>query len=154
MTPDDETECRRVVLEYAMSKNEWDVLKYIFDRIQEGRHVAPARAALVAGLTNDEFTQRHIAMFGSYIYPRDRKYGTNPGRPPTISRDGPFSNVGADSICSVTERNRTTIEVVAEWPYLSTEGKTMFVLKKKADRWLIEGLKSSKYGGDWEINHL
>lgn len=71
-----------------------------------------------------------------------------------ISRDGPFANVSANSISSVTERNRHTIEVVADWPYLSTEGKTMFILKKNCGRWLIDGLKTSKYGGDWENAHL
>lgn len=154
MTPQDEYDCRRIVLGYATTKNEWDILKNIFDRLQEGRHVAPGRAALVTGLTNEEFTRRHIAMFAEYIYPRERKYGANPGGPTLISRDGPFSNVCADSICSVTERNHNTIELVAEWPYLSIEGMTMFVLKRKSNRWLIDGLKTSKYGGDWEIAHI
>ncbi len=78
------------------------------------------RAALVTGLTAEDFTERHIAMFSAYILPRERKYGTNPGGPTMISRDGPFANVSAESISSVTERNRNTIEVVADWPYLST----------------------------------
>ena len=154
MTPEDESECRRIVLGYATTKNEWDIQKNIFDRLQEGRHVASGRAALVTGLTNEDFTRRHIAMFAAYIHPRERKYGTNPGGPAMISRDGPFANVSAESICSVTERNRNTIEVVAEWPYLSLEGKTMFVLKRSSGRWLIDGLKTSKYGGDWENAHL
>ena len=147
---DPEAECRRVVLGYATAKNEWDILKYLFDRVKEGKHVAPGRAALVDGLTEEDLKENHIQLFSMYIYPRERKYGTTPGGPTMISRDGPFSNVDSDTISSVTERNRNTIDVVTEWPYVSTEGRTMFVLKKNADRWLIDSLKTSKYGGDWE----
>jgi hypothetical protein len=154
LTPEDEAECRRVVLGYANAKNEGDVLKYIFDRVQEGRHVSPSRAALVAGLSEVDFHTKHVSMFDSYIYPRDRKYGTNPGGPTMISRDGPFAGVDAATISSVTERNRNTVEVVTEWTYIGTEGRTMFVLKRKSGCWLIDSLKTSAYGSDWEASHL
>lgn len=117
MTPANEAECRRVVLGYANAKNEWDILKYIFDRVQEGRHESTSRAALVAGLSEQDFKTKHVSKFASYIYPKDRKYGTNPGGPTMISRDGPFARVDAATISSVTERNRNTIEVVTEWAY-------------------------------------
>lgn len=154
MSPELEDQCRRIVLGYATAKNEWDILKYIFDRVQEGRHVAPAHAARVAGLSEPILTERHVQMFSTYILPRDRKYGTTPGGPTLISRDGPFSNISPETILSVTERNRSTVEVVANWQYLSTEGQTMFVLKKNGDRWLIDSLKTSRDGVKWENNHL
>jgi len=93
-------------------------------------------------------------FFDSYIYPRDRKYGTNPGGPTGMSRDGPFTGVDAATISSVAERNRNTVEVLTEWTYLGTEGRTMFVLKRKSGRWLIDSLKTSKYGEKWEPGHL
>jgi hypothetical protein len=154
LTPEDEAECRRVVFEYAKAKNEWDVLKYIFDRLQAGMHVAPGRASLVAGLSEEEFHRRHVQMFSSYIYPRDRKYGAKPGGPTMISRDGPFGLVDASSITRVTERNHDTVEVVTDWTYVATEGETMFVLKKKSGHWLIDSLKTSYNGSDWENKHL
>jgi hypothetical protein len=150
LTPEDDIECRRVVLGYALAKNEWDILKYILDRIRHNMHVSPARAALVEGLSEEDLRLRHISMFDSFIFPRDRKYGANPGGPTGISRDGPFSGVDPETIVSVAERNRNTIEVVTDWTYMSTEGKTMFVLKKKAGRWLIDSLKTSRNDGKWE----
>ncbi len=150
MTPQDEAECRRVALEYATTKNEWDILKHIFDRLRDGMHVAPKRAALVEGLTAEEFTRRHVAMFAAYIYPRERKYGSSPGKPSGISRDGPFEKVSEQSIVSVIERNKNTIEVITQWPYMATQGETMFVMKKKDGRWLIDSLKSNHDGSAWE----
>jgi len=71
-----------------------------------------------------------------------------------MSRDGPFTGVDAATISSVAERNRNTVEVLTEWTYLGTEGRTMFVLKRKSGRWLIDSLKTSKYGEKWEPGHL
>lgn len=149
MTPADESECRRVVLGYATALNEWEVLSYIFDRVQTGRHVSPSRAELVTGLTQEILTGRHVEMFDMYIYPKDRKYGTTPGAPTMFGRDGRLSNVSEETIAKVAERNRTTIEVITEWGYILPGGRTMFVLKRQADRWLIDSLKTEQHGGGW-----
>jgi hypothetical protein len=153
MTPEDETECRRVVFGYATALNEWEIQKYIFDRIQEGRHVAPTRMALVTGLTNESLVKRHTELFAAYIYPRDRKYGTNPGGPMVIGRDGRFFDVKEETITSVAERSRNTVEVITGWGYMLPGGQTMFVLKRRSGRWLIDSLKTKSYDADW-VNSL
>jgi hypothetical protein len=150
MTPEDEAECRRIVFGYASELNDWEVQEFIFDRLQDGRHVAPSRAALVDGMTSEEFIDRHIDIFKRYIFPRDRKYGTNPGAPGMIGRDGSFFDVNLETMISVLERNKITIEVITSWGCILPGGKTMFVLKKKAGRWLIDSLKCEKHDGDWE----
>lgn len=149
MTPEDEAECRRVVFGYATELNDWEVQKYIFDRLQDGRHVTPTRAALVDGMTAEQFIDRHIDIFERYIFPRDRKYGTNPGGPAMIGRDGRFFDVNLETINSVVERNNTTIEVITSWGCILPGGKTMFVLKRKAGRWLIDSLKCEEHDGGW-----
>ena len=150
MTPEDETECRQVVFGYAIELNDWEIQKYIFDRIQNGRHVAPSRAALVDGMTAQQFVDRHINIFERYIFPRDRKYGTNPGGPATIGRDGRFFDVALETILSVAERNKNTIEVITSWGYILPGSKTMFVLKRKAGHWLIDSLKCENHDGAWQ----
>jgi hypothetical protein len=150
MTPEVEAECRRVVFGYASELNEWEVQKYLFDRLQYGMHVAPSRAALVDGLTAEQLIDRHIEIFNRYIFPKDRKYGANPGSPTSYGRDGRFLDVNQETIISVLERNKTTIEVITAWGLNIPGRKTMFVLKRKAERWLIDSLKWEKLDGVWE----
>ena len=149
MSTTEETECRRVVFAFANAINNWEIIEYILYRVAIGQHVSPARTALVAGLTKATHADRHKDIFLRYIYPRDRKYGTIPGGPAMAGRDGSFYEVRLETIQSVTFRNAKTAEVVTDWGHFLPGGPTMFVLKKKADVWLIDSLKSKDEHGGW-----
>ena len=111
MTPEQETECRQLVLDYATALNDWEVRRTIFDRLQAGREVAPARAARVAGLSIEDFVREHEQIFARYIVPRDRKHGTNPGSPTSYGKDGGFFDVGPQTSTSVHQRDDHTISL-------------------------------------------
>lgn len=149
MSTTDETECRRVVFEFANAINNWEILEYILYRLERGQHVSAARTALVAGLTKATHAEQHKDIFCRYIYPRERKHGTTPGEPAMVQRDGSYDDVRLETIQSVTFRNAKTAEVVTDWGHLLPGGPTMFVLKKKADVWLIDSLKSKDEHGGW-----
>lgn len=145
----EDTECRRVVFEFANAINDWEIREYILCRVAIGKHVSPARTALVAGLTKETHAEEHKDIFRRYIYPRERKYGTTPGHPAMIGRDGRFYDVRFEAIQSVTFRNTKTAEIVTDWGHLVPGGPTMFVLKKEANVWLIGSLKSKDEHGGW-----
>lgn len=150
MTPELESECRQLVLDYANALNDWEVRRTILERVEAGRDAAPAHAARVAGLTLADLLREHEHIFARYIVPRDRRHGTNPGSPTSYGKDGRFFDVRPATIASMQERDPDTIEVVTGWGYLLPIGQTMFVLKRKAGRWLIDSLKTGTGDGDWE----
>lgn len=150
MTPEDEAECRRVVLDYAISMNEWEIKRYTLDRLESGRMVAPGREALVAGLTDNDLVEQHKAIFARCIVPRERKHGANPGRASHWGKDGSFYGVAPEGVAAVVERNRTTIEVSTQWSHMLPGGRTLFVLKRIDGRWLIDGMKTQGTETEWE----
>ena len=93
-------------------------------------------------------------MFDRYIYPRDCKYGANPGMPTMFGREGRFRDVTVETITDVKERDRSTIEVTTDWGYLLPGGRTMFILKKRSNRWLIDSLKTENHDGIWTNAHI
>lgn len=78
MSTTEETECRRIVFEFASAINDWETRQYILCRLALGQHVSPARTALVAGLTKEIHAEEHKEIFRRYIFARERKYGTAP----------------------------------------------------------------------------
>ncbi len=62
-------------------------------------------------------------MFDAYIYLETANT--------MISRDGPFLVLMRLQYPALLNEYRNTNEVVTEWTYIGTEGRTMFVVKTK-----------------------
>lgn len=149
MEANEENACRECVHSYALAINEWERVYSILGRIEDGKHVSQRLREQVAGMTKVGHLETHAALFAQYVNPRDRELGSKPGAPNCWGDKGKFFTVSYASIKSVELRDPRTAEVVTDWGYLLPGGSTMFVLKHKNCRWLIDSLKVMREG-TWE----
>jgi NTF2 fold immunity protein len=141
MHEDEIAQCKQLVLDYVNAINQWEIIEYILQRIENGKFVSDERAALAVGLSHADHTKQHEAIFSRYITSRARKLGSNAGLANSVGKDGRFFDVDASNIVEVVSANSNTAHVVTNWGMFSPGGRTMFVLKKQADTWLIDSLK-------------
>jgi hypothetical protein len=149
---DEESACREVVFNFCSALNEWERKYSILNRTEEGKFVSQKERDAVAGVTKQEHLDTHARLFAQHVVPRVRKYGSNPGEPKSWGWQGTYANVSLATIRSVSFRG-SRAEVITGWGYMLPGGQTMFVLKRKDNRWLIDSLKT-KLGEKWETAHL
>lgn len=148
MSPDDEAECRRVVLDFVTALNQWEVRWFTVRRLEAGEVAAPTGA--VAGLTSEALLDEHRAIFARCVVPRERKYGSNLGRPGAWGARGSFFDVRPEGITAVVGRDRNTAEVTTDFGYpLPGDGRTLFVVRRRAGRWLIDSVRTGGPDGAW-----
>ena len=133
--------------------NEWERIYSIVERIETGKFVSQKDRDAVAGVTRQGHLEAHARLFAQHVIPRDRKYGSNPGDPKSWSGHGIFVDVSLATIRSVAFRGDKCAEVITDWGYMLPGGQTMFVLKRRGDRWLIDSLKT-RLGEKWDTAHL
>ena len=153
MRANTETECREVVHSFCVAMNEWERIYSIIGRIANGQFVSQKDRDAVAEVTMQGHLEAHARLYAQHVIPRDRKYGSNPGEPKSWSGKGSFFDVSDATIKSVVFRADRCAEVITDWGYMLPGGQTIFVLKKRDDRWLIDGLKT-RLGEEWETAHL
>ncbi len=148
-----ETECREIVHSFSTAMNEWERVYSILGRIADGKFVSQKDRDAVAGVTRQGHLEAHARLFAQFVVPRERKYGSNPGEPNGWGPQGRYHDVSLATIRSVTFRDTTCAEVITDWGLMVPGGQTMFVLKHRGDRWLIDGLKW-RCAGEWRTGHL
>lgn len=153
MLANEETACHETVYGFCSAINEWERIYSIIERIEEGKFVTQKDRDAVVGYTRRGHLEAHAKLFAQHVVPRERKYGSNPGEPKSWSSQGSFCDVSLATIRSVTFRDSRCAEVVTGWGYMLPGSHTMFVLKRRDDRWLIDGLKTS-LGDAWKTTHL
>ncbi len=77
----DEDAVRHTVTRFCQAIQQWEATMALIDRVAEGKRVTEAQRDSVAGLTYDTQFVEHARIFEEFIVPRERKYGSNPGRP-------------------------------------------------------------------------
>jgi len=150
---DDIEVCKEAVLGYCKALNKWERNRYILGRIENGQFTSASDRESVAGLILESHHETHEKIFDSFVVPRERKYGSNPGAPNSWSKDGSYYDVDSDTIRAVEFPSKDRAEIVAEWGFQFPGGTTMFVLKRKNGTWLIDHLKISGDNG-WEVAYL
>jgi hypothetical protein len=135
--------------------NEWEKIYTILRRIAEGSFVSDSDRKAVADVTVESHLAQHADIFARFIVPRDRKYGAKPGEPTSWSQNGSFFDLSRDTIRSVCFPRRGRSEVITGWGHMLPGGQTMFVLKYRNRRWLIDSIKTRMTENDgWETEQL
>ena len=145
--------CEDAVVGYCQAINEWERIRSILGRIENGQSTSASDRESVAGLTLQSHCEAHKRIFERFIVPRDRKFGSSPGVPNSWSKEGSYYDVDPDTIRAVQFPAEDRAEVVAEWGFQLPGGTTMFVLKRTNGTWLIDNLKIAVDNG-WEVAHL
>ena len=150
--------CKEVVYNFCTEFNEWEALYFSLKRAEtrriEGKVIADKLKKKIEGHSIDEQKARHAKIFEKYINPRDRKYGSNPGEPGSCGDPVTYRNVSKERIISTDFPRQNRCEIIANWG-IWDDGKIMFVLLKKNNKWRIDSIK--KYyesDGKWSVWHL
>jgi hypothetical protein len=145
--------CKDVVVGFCTAINDWDTVRCILGRIENGQYLIGLQREAVEGITVEDHNKKHVSIFQQFVVPRERKFGSNPGSPTSWGTGGSFFDVDRDSIDSVEFPTDDRAEIVAPWGYQLPGGSTMFVLSRTNGSWLIDNLKIR---GDncWEGAHL
>lgn len=145
--------CEDAVVGYCQAINQWERIRYILGRIENGQFTSASDRESVAGLTLQSHSEAHEKIFERFIVPRERKYGSTPGEPNSWSKEGSYYEVDRDTIRAVQFLAKDRAEIVADWGFELPGGTTKFVLKRTNGTWLIDNLKIA-VDDDWEVAHL
>jgi len=150
----DKEQCHQIVLDFCLAINNWGATFTTVKRIANGKFVSDARRSAVNGQTVESCLLEHAQIFQTFILPRERKFGANPGKPNSWSKST-FFDVSPDGITAIAFPVKGRCEVSTEWGYLLPSGQTMFVLKLEIGRWLIDSLKSRAASSDtWRAVYI
>jgi len=150
---DDINACKDVIIRYCQAINEWERLRYILGRVENGQFTSVADRESVAGLTLESHHEAHAKIFDRFILPRDREHGSRPGAPNSSSKDGSFYGVDPQTIRAVEFPAKDRAEIIADWGFQLPGGTIMFVLNHSDGTWRIAHLKLAVDDG-WEVAHL
>lgn len=145
--------CKDAVVGYCQAINEWERIRYILGRIENGQFTSALDRESVVGLILQTHSEAHEKIFERFVVPRERKYGSNPGAPNSWNKVGSYHAVDPDTINAVQFPTKDSAEIVANWGFLLPGGTIMFVLKRINGTWLINNLKVASDDG-WEVAHL
>src|SRR5438045_1266429 len=99
--------CKDTVTGFCTAINEWERIRSILGRMDNGQFVRESQRASVERLTLAGHNEEHAQIFDRFVVPRARKYGSNPGKANSWG-GGRFFDVNPETIRSVEfpARNR------------------------------------------------
>jgi len=136
---DDIEQATAVVLRFVEEMTEWEERMYIFNRLENGKHVPMEEKARVEGESRERLDVRYASTFADHCTVRERKYGG----PHSWGRPTKYAGISAATLVDTQRPRPGRIEVTATKAF----GAYVFIVLKKQGDWKIDSLKV-QYDGE------